>query len=420
MIIPSIDIRNGRAVQLRRGRELVLDGGDPLDRLDEFSVAGEVAVIDLDAALGTGSNSDLIREMARTRPIRVGGGIRSLESAIDWLDAGAEKIIIGTAATPEFCKALPADRVIAAVDSYEREIVVEGWTVKTGDPVLKRIERLAPFVGGFLLTQVEHEGGMAGFDLELVSSALALAPQARITAAGGITSAQDIAILDEMGVDAQVGMALYSGSLSLAEAITAPLKRPIDGRLWPTVVCDRAGSTLGLVWSTVESIEAAVTRRRGIFWSRSRDKLWIKGETSGNTQILLRIDLDCDRDALRFKVDQQGSFCHTGSVSCWPSEFELSRLEAAVKERILEGDPDSGTVRLASDHGLLRAKLIEEAAELAEARTTAEAAHEGADLLYFLCVALAVKGSSIADAVSELSLRNRRISRRPMLAKRGN
>ena len=124
MIIPSIDIRNGRAVQLRNGRDQLLDGGDPLERLEEFSVAGEVAVIDLDAALGTGSNRDLIRKMARFRPIRIGGGIRSLESAIDWLDHGAEKIIIGTAASPEFCAALPKDRLIAAVDAYEGEVVV--------------------------------------------------------------------------------------------------------------------------------------------------------------------------------------------------------------------------------------------------------------------------------------------------------
>lgn len=418
MIIPSIDIRNGRAVQLRNGRDQLLDGGDPLERLEEFSVAGEVAVIDLDAALGTGSNRDLIRKMARFRPIRIGGGIRSLESAIDWLDHGAEKIIIGTAASPEFCAALPKDRLIAAVDAYEGEVVVEGWTLRTGDPVLERIERLSSVVGGFLLTQVEHEGAMAGFNLDLVESARSAASEVRITAAGGITSPEEIAVLDQMGVDAQVGMALYSGALTLAQCITASLNRPIDGRLWPTVVCDRAGSTLGLVWSTIESIEEAVSQRKGVYWSRSRDELWIKGATSGNTQALSRIDLDCDRDALKFTVDQQGSFCHTGSRSCWPPEFGLPRLETVIAERILEGNPASGTVRLASDDDLLEAKLVEEAAELAQAPTAEEATHEGADLLYFLCVALAVKGSSITNVMNELSFRNRRISRRSMLAKR--
>ncbi len=417
MIIPSIDIRNGQAVQLRSGRDQLLDGGDPLARLEEFSVAGEVAVIDLDAALGTGSNTDLIRKMARFKPIRVGGGIRSQEAAIDWLDHGVEKIIIGTAASPEFCGALPKDRLIVAVDAFEGEIVTEGWTMKTGDPVLDRIERLSSFVGGFLLTQVEHEGGMAGFNLDLVESARSAASDVRITAAGGITTREEIAALDKMGVDAQIGMALYSGALSLAGCITAPLNKPIDGRLWPTLVCDRMGTALGLVWSTIESIEAAVSQRKGVYWSRSRNELWIKGATSGNTQSLCRVDLDCDRDALKFTVDQQGSFCHTGSSSCWPGEFALSRLETVISERILEDDSASGTVRLAADGDLLQAKLVEEAAELGQAQTPNEASHEGADLLYFLSVALAIKGSSISEVVDELSFRNRRISRRSMLAK---
>ena len=105
MIVPSIDIMNGHAVQLRRGRELVLDGGDPLARLDEFAVAGEVAVIDLDAALGRGSNAELIRAMVRRAPCRVGGGIRDLDAARRWLDAGAVRIVLGTAASVELCGA---------------------------------------------------------------------------------------------------------------------------------------------------------------------------------------------------------------------------------------------------------------------------------------------------------------------------
>src|SRR2546430_17349896 len=110
MIVPSIDLINGRAVQLRRGREFVLDGGDPLARLEQFAVAGEVAVVDLDAALVRGSNADLIRDLVRRAPCRVGGGIRDLDSARRWLDDGAAQIMIGTAATLEFCGALPRER----------------------------------------------------------------------------------------------------------------------------------------------------------------------------------------------------------------------------------------------------------------------------------------------------------------------
>ncbi len=120
MIVPSIDIMNGRAVQLRHGRELVLDGGDPLERLEQFAVVGEVAVVDLDAALGQGSNAALIQTMVRCGPCRVGGGIRSLEAARAWLDAGARKVVLGTAASPELCGELPRDVRRAAAGSRDR------------------------------------------------------------------------------------------------------------------------------------------------------------------------------------------------------------------------------------------------------------------------------------------------------------
>src|SRR4029077_7374251 len=115
MIVPSIDIMGGRAVQLRPGKEFVLTGGDPVQRLEEFSVAGEVAVVDLDAALGQGSNAALIRDLVRRAPCRVGGGIRTVDAALDWLDAGAARVVIGTAASAEFLGALPRARVVTAV-----------------------------------------------------------------------------------------------------------------------------------------------------------------------------------------------------------------------------------------------------------------------------------------------------------------
>jgi phosphoribosyl-ATP pyrophosphohydrolase/phosphoribosyl-AMP cyclohydrolase len=419
MIIPSIDLMDGRAVQLRRGRERVLDGGDPLQRLEEFSVAGEVAVVDLDAALGTGSNAGLIREMIRIAPCRVGGGIRDLDTALDWLDAGAARIMIGTAASVEFCSRLPKDRVMAAVDVEKGSVVVEGWRKGTGITAPERIRELAPFVGGFLFTQVEHEGGLAGFDLERVREAVAAAGDTRVTAAGGITAAIDVGELDRLGADAQVGMALYTGRMTLGAAISAPLSKPVERRFWPTVVCDEAGSTLGLVWSTRESVEAAVEQRRGIYWSRSRDALWVKGETSGSTQELLRVDLDCDRDALRFTVRQHGSgFCHTGDPACWPSSFSISSLEKVIRIRAGLGEESpSGTARLLADSELLRAKLLEEAGELAEARDRESAVQEAADLLYFTLVAAARHGIGSYEINRELERRNRRVRRRPMVAK---
>jgi phosphoribosyl-ATP pyrophosphohydrolase len=420
MIIPSIDLLDGRAVQLRRGREFVLDAGDPLERLEEWSVAGEVAIVDLDAALGRGSNATLIREMVKRVPCRVGGGIRTVESALDWLDAGATRVVIGTAASTAFLGALPRDRVVAAVDAEHGRVVVDGWRSATRADPVSRIAELAPVSGAFLLTQVEVEGMMQGFDRALVHQAAAAAELggSRLTAAGGITTADDIAWLDQLGADAQVGMALYTGRVSLGNAITAPLRNPPAPGLWPTIVRDDTGQVLGLVWSSRESVAAAVRERRGIYWSRSRRQLWRKGESSGATQRLLRIDLDCDRDTLQFIVRQEGSgFCHTGAPDCFGGEFSLGALERTIRSRVEQPEAGSGTTALLRHPALLAAKLVEEARELGQTEDAAAAEAEAADLLYFALTAVLARGGSLSGITRELARRSGRVRRRPMAAK---
>jgi len=418
MIIPSIDLMNGRAVQLRRGREYVLDGGDPVARLEEFGVAGEVAIVDLDAALGQGSNTALIREMIRRAPCRVGGGIRTVDAALDWLDAGAARVVIGTAASPEFLGALPRDRAVAAVDASQGRVVVDGWRETTARDPVTRITELAPYAAGFLLTQVEVEGMMEGFDRVLVERAALAAANgsARLTAAGGITTPDDIDWLDRLGVDAQVGMALYTGRVTLGQAIAAPLRGPSE--LWPTIVADEEGRSLGLVWSTRESVAVAAAERRGVYWSRSRQQLWRKGESSGAVQQLLRIQLDCDRDALRFTVRQEPpGFCHTGTRTCFGDDFSLGALERTIQSRLERPEPGSGTAALLADPRLLTAKLLEEAGELAAAADARRAEAEAADLLYFALTAVVARGGSLSGVTDELARRAGRVRRRPMTAK---
>ncbi|GIW51214.1 MAG: hypothetical protein KatS3mg081_0569 [Gemmatimonadales bacterium] len=406
MVIPSIDIMDGRAVQLRGGREVVLRAGDPLGWLSTFALAGEVAVIDLDAALGRGSNRDLIREMIRRAPCRVGGGIRSVEAALEWLDAGAAKVIIGTAASAELLSQIPRERVIVALDAVAGEVVVDGWRTRTGRDVVELTRELAPYAGGFLFTQVDREGLMGGFDRRLVRDVVEVAAGARVTVAGGISRAEEIAWLDRVGADAQVGMALYTGRLVLADAIAAPLD---GGRApWPTVVCDESGQALGLVWSNMESLRRAVAERRGVYWSRSRNRLWYKGSTSGNVQELLRVDLDCDRDSIRFTVRQAGEgFCHRGTWSCWDNGFGLAELEQLLIARLEARPSDSLTAKLSADPELLGAKLVEEAGELAGATGVGETVHEAADLLYFAMVALVSRGVRLADVLGELRRRRK-------------
>lgn len=417
MIIPSIDLQGGQAVQLVGGKERALEAGAPVPILERFRLAGEVAVIDLDAALGTGDNASVVQPLLSLGPCRVGGGIRSAEAARAWLDRGAARVILGTAAQPEVLRALPPERVIAALDALDGEVVVHGWQTRTGASVLERMKALEGLVGGFLVTFVEREGRMQGTALDRVAALREAAGQASLTVAGGISSVEEIAALHRLGVDAQVGMAIYTGALDLADCIAAPLTSDRPDGLFATVVCDELGRALGLAYSDAESLRYAVAHRRGAYHSRRRG-LWIKGETSGATQELLRVDLDCDADALRFVVRQAGEgFCHLGTDTCWGDHAGFGRLARTVASRVADAPAGSYTRRLLEDPELLSAKLVEEAAELARAQGPAEVTWEAADVVYFAAVAMARAGVRWADVARELDRRSGLVSRRPGNAK---
>ena len=412
MIIPSIDLSNGQAVQLVGGREPRIEAGDPRPIAERFRLAGEIAVIDLDAARGTGHNRALIEELVRMAPCRVGGGIRDVEAARHWLDAGARKIILGTAATPEILSQLPRQRVIVALDALHDEVVTHGWTTRSGETVEAGMTRLRGLAGGFLVTFVEREGKMEGTDLDRALALARATGDARLTVAGGFTGPPEIATADRAGIDAQVGMALYSGALHLADAIAAPLVSDRADGLWPTVVVDEHQRALGLAWSDAESLRAAVDRKAGVYHSRTRG-LWIKGETSGATQDLLRIDADCDRDALKFTVRQAGSgFCHLGTRTCWGDDAGLPALVRVLAGRLTDAPAGSYTFRLLRDPAALEAKLLEEAGELARAGTPADVIHEAADVIFFALIAAVRAGVDLADIEGELDRRALAITRR--------
>jgi phosphoribosyl-ATP pyrophosphohydrolase len=207
-------------------------------------------------------------------------------------------------------------------------------------------------------------------------------------------------------------MALYTGRLGLAEAFSAPLRSDRQDGLWPTVVVDERGTALGLCYSNLESLRAALERGHGVYHSRSRG-LWIKGATSGATQELVRIDADCDRDCVRFTVRQQPpGFCHLNTRTCWGHEAGLGALARRLAERKVSAPEGSYTARLLADPDLLAAKLREEAAELAEATDRAGAIHEAADVLYFTLATLARHGVDLADVERALTRRALKVTRR--------
>jgi phosphoribosylformimino-5-aminoimidazole carboxamide ribotide isomerase len=421
VIVPSIDLMEGATVQLVGGERRALELGDPRPFARRFAPVGEVAVVDLDAALQRGRNEALVRELLGLARCRVGGGIRSVADARRWLDAGAARIVLGTAARPEILRELPRERIVVALDALDGEVVVDGWRTRTGHRVAGRMRELRGLSGGFLVTFVEREGRMEGTALERVAELVAAAGDARVTIAGGITTAAEVAELDRLGADAQVGMALYTGRLGLAEAFAAPLRSDRADGLWPTLVVEESGELLGLAWSDLDSLRVALEARRGVYRSRTRG-LWRKGDESGATQELVSVALDCDRDALRFTIRQRGrGFCHRGTWSCFDAEdgsTQISNLEELVRRLSSTGKTaapvaaNSYTKRLLADPALLRAKLIEEAGELADANDSSSVVHEAADLLYFTSVALARAGIPLAQVEAELARRSLRVTRR--------
>ncbi len=220
MIIPCIDILDGKVVQLVQGREKVLEGDAPLAMLAKFSAFPEIQVIDLDAAMGRGENNSLVELLASWAKCRVGGGVRTADRARKLIEQGAHRVIVGTAAfTPaieEIAAAVGPQRILIALDSKYGKIVVKGWQEATEFTAEEVIGRLEPFCKGFLCTYVDKEGMMQGTDLEWFRR-LRAATSHEITAAGGITTIEDIRALKAMNIDAALGMAIYTGRLDLAD-----------------------------------------------------------------------------------------------------------------------------------------------------------------------------------------------------------
>jgi phosphoribosylformimino-5-aminoimidazole carboxamide ribotide isomerase len=224
MLVPSIDLQNGAVVQLVQGERLAIKDDDVFTWVERFRPYPKVQVIDLDAAMGRGDNLTLVRQIAASIACRVGGGIRTTERARDVLAAGAQQVIVGSSLFKDgqpdlafaraLCDAIGRERVIAAVDSRGGRVVVHGWKTVLPLTAAEAARALEPFCDEFLYTHVDNEGLMRGTDMAAIR-AVAAATTRRVTAAGGITTQAEIDDLDAVGIDAVVGMAIYTRTLSL-------------------------------------------------------------------------------------------------------------------------------------------------------------------------------------------------------------
>lgn len=224
MLIPSIDLQGGRIVQLVQGERLAVASDDFDGWIERFARFPKVQLIDLDAAKNAGDNLQIVASICTRLPCRVGGGIRSVDRAASAIDAGAHKVIVGSALfsggrpnlelAQELSARLGPDRLIAAVDARGGHVVIDGWRTRLSITPVDAIRELDPFFGEFLFTNVDVEGLMQGIDRAAIA-AVRDATRRDVTAAGGVTTQDEIDWLGSIGVDAVAGMAIYTGRLAI-------------------------------------------------------------------------------------------------------------------------------------------------------------------------------------------------------------
>lgn len=429
MVISSIDLKNGHVVQLKNGKELVLQRDDADALIAQFDMFGEVAVIDLDAALGNidakgnTENTHLLKSLLHRGNVRTGGGIRSVKRAKELISLGAEKVIIGSAAwkanpvagesvlNEEFLNELAAaigkDRIIISVDAINGKIAVKGWTETVDIPLVEGAKQAEKFCSELLFTCVEKEGCMQGTNMDYVR-ALREAVKCRVVVAGGVSSVQEIKELEKQHCDVQLGMALYTGKVDLKEAFVECLdfeKSP----LIPVIAQSVNGEVLMQGFANAEAVRKSFDCGRLTFWSRSRNELWTKGDTSGNVLQVVKMRADCDRDCILATVLPTGPACHTGSWTCFSSAVDekssMGRLYNVIADRFANPKPGSYTATL--DAKRVREKVEEEAEELCEADGKDEVIWEAADLIYFVNVLMYKEGVSWKDVYDELDRRHK-------------
>ena len=429
MVISSIDLKNGHVVQLKNGKELVLQRDDADALIRQFNYFGEVAIIDLDAALGNVDakgktvNTALLQKLLHQGNVRTGGGIRTVKRAKELISLGAEKVIIGSAAwnkepdkdgsvlneafLNELAAAIGKDRIIISVDSINGKIAVKGWTETVDVPLVEGAKQAEKFCSELLFTCVEKEGCMQGTNMDYVRE-LRQAVHCRVVVAGGVSSVEEIEELEKLHCDVQLGMALYTNKVSLKDSFIACLnfeKSP----LIPVIAQSMNGEVLMQGYANKEAFEKTFECGKLSFFSRERQTLWTKGETSGNFLEVIKMRADCDRDCVLVTVIPTGPACHTGSWTCFGSDPQekssMGRLYNIIADRFANPKPGSYTATL--DAKRVREKVEEEAEELCEADTKDEVIWEAADLLYFVNVLMYKEGVTWQDVYDELDRRHK-------------
>ena len=328
------------------------------------------------------------------------------DEVTSWLDQGADKIIMPLSLAKECVGAIPKPRIILLLDVNTISTVpdkilsgISGVMLRATSPdpeLLSPIQRFFATLDVFVLPTSKQVLSPTSIRELIKASIVPIIPTSKLTLE-----------------------ASNNNQISVSDAFLAPLDTDRHDQLYPTIVsaADHGGRSLGLVYSSRESISESIRTGKGVYQSRKHG-LWRKGETSGATQDVVSILADCDHDSLEFSVIQHGTgFCHLGSASCYGGFTGLAALETTLVSRRESAVEGSYTRKLFDDPPLLAAKIREEAEELNEAKTKEDIAFEAADLIYFAMTRCVAEGVSLADVEAVLDQKAKKVSRRPGNAK---
>ncbi|MEY8311533.1 1-(5-phosphoribosyl)-5-[(5-phosphoribosylamino)methylideneamino]imidazole-4-carboxamide isomerase [Oscillospiraceae bacterium 42-9] len=353
IVLPAIDLHEGKCVRLFQGDYATAEvvAGDPMETARGFAEAGAhwLHMVDLDGAkAGEPVNRPRILEVIRASgmKVEVGGGIRAMKDVAGYLDVGAARVILGSAAlrNPDFVRQAVKEygkRIAVGVDALDGMAAAQGWTEQSQVNYIDLARRMEDLgVQYIICTDIQKDGTQAGPNLEMLDR-LNRSVGCNVIASGGVSSLLDLIALYELGLYGTIaGKALYAGTLDLRAAVTAchkfggrkpkteaALKDELDrffrkGELVPAIVQDhRTNQVLTLAYMNAEALRRTLETGSTWFYSRSRKTLWNKGETSGNTQRVVSVAADCDDDALLVRVEPKGPACHTGKTSCFFKEI---------------------------------------------------------------------------------------------------
>eukprot|EP00047_Mylnosiga_fluctuans_P001864 m.222201 g.222201 ORF g.222201 m.222201 type:complete len:1332 (-) comp10729_c0_seq1:65-4060(-) len=393
--LPLVSVEQGRAVGVvHNGKEIT----DVRDAVKLLALGGEITIKALDDVPATRA---AVLGALNLVSCRIYANFTDV--GLTYLDAGATMIIVRWPTVASWAQ-FPKERMCAVVEAVKGP---DGWLL-AGRPVAEALETLAAQFGTIMFNFADAPIDVAALKRWAKACAATGTGVCVCSSKAGIA---DIAACDR----ASVLLVLPSEVLNnhgFADALTSVLVSDRPDGLWPTIVADECHRVLGLAYSSAASVRAALEQRRGVYQSRARG-LWIKGESSGATQDLLGIQVDCDRDTICFVVRQHGlGFCHRNMASCLRADSGLSGLLKTLHERRISAPEGSYTKKLYTDGTLLASKLVEEAIELSEAVAPDHVAEEAADLMYFMLVACTKAGVNLAAIERVLDTRSLKVTRR--------